>query len=408
MSGCWWCRQAWQFGRPSGGRIAARLLLERDARARAARLRVAAQDAAVQRLRPSRRRMRTLILGPGGRLRWRSVPAPAPPGPFGAIVHPLAIATCDMDRPLALGGTPFPVPLAFGHECVAEVLSVGSEVTTVGPGQRVVVPFQISCGSCQACRTGRSANCVAVPPLSMYGFGLAGGHWGGAFADELAVPFADGMLVALPESVAPAVAASVADNVSDAYRHVGPHLQRVLARGEEPRVIVLGGQSKRTLFTASVPLYAGLIAKALGAGEVLLIDGRDHVRQHAARLGLNALAPSEAKSLRPASLVADVSATAGGLRRAIDLTAPDGICSSSGTLHPKAAIPTALMFGRNATLTIGRTHARAVIPQVLALMTEGRLPLQLVTTLTGSVQDAPVLLREHALGHSTKTILEAT
>lgn len=289
MSGCWWCRQAWQFGRPSSGPVAARLLLERDAGARAARLGAAARDAAGQRLRPSRRRMRSLILGRGGRLSWRSVPAPAPPGPFGAIVHPLAVATCDMDRPIALGATPFPVPMAFGHECVAEVLSVGSEVTTARPGQRVVVPFQISCGSCHACRTGRTANCLALPPLSMYGFGVAGGHWGGALADELAVPFADGMLVALPESIEPAVAASVADNVSDAYRHVGPHLPRLLARGAESRVIVLGGQSKRTLFTASVPLYTGLIAKALGAAEILLIDARDHVRQHAAKLGLNAV-----------------------------------------------------------------------------------------------------------------------
>jgi alcohol dehydrogenase len=242
----------------------------------------------------------------------------------------------------------------------------------------------------------------------MYGFGVTGGHWGGAFADELAVPYADGMLVALPESIEPAVAASVADNVSDAYRHVGPHLPRLLARGEESRMIVLGGQSKTTLFTASVPLYAGLIAKAIGGAEVFLIDARDHVRQHAARLGLNAVAPSEAKSLRPAPLVADVSATASGLRRAIDLTAPDGICSSSGMLDSRAAIPTALMFGRNATLTIGRTHARAVIPEVLALMVDGGLQPELVTTLTGVIDDAPALLAEHVAGPSTKTILCAT
>jgi D-arabinose 1-dehydrogenase-like Zn-dependent alcohol dehydrogenase len=105
---------------------------------------------------------------------------------------------------LALGGTPFLLPLHFGHECVAEVLSVGERVATVKPGDRVVVPFQISCGSCGACRAGLTANCEAVPPVSMYGFGVGGGHWGGAVSDELAVPYADGMLVPLPSGVQPA------------------------------------------------------------------------------------------------------------------------------------------------------------------------------------------------------------
>ena len=85
---------------------------------------------------------------------------------------------------MGLGATPFLTPLHFGHECVAEVLSVGSEVTECRPGQRVVVPFQISCGACAACSAGRTGNCHTVPPISMYGFGVAGGHWGGAVAES--------------------------------------------------------------------------------------------------------------------------------------------------------------------------------------------------------------------------------
>jgi alcohol dehydrogenase len=108
---------------------------------------------------------------------------------------PLPVATCDLDRPLALGATPFPLPLRFGHECVAEVLSVGDQVARLRPGQRVVVPFQISCGSCSPCQAGHTGNCASVPPISMYGFGVAGGHWGGALSDQLAVPYADAMLV---------------------------------------------------------------------------------------------------------------------------------------------------------------------------------------------------------------------
>ena len=124
------------------------------------------------------------------------------PGPLGAIVRPPAIATCDMDRLIALGATPFLPPLSFGHECVAEVLAVGSDVASVRPGQRVVVPFQISCGACPPCLAGQTANCEAVLPLFDVRLRPSGGHRA-APADELAVPFADGMLVRLPDGLDP-------------------------------------------------------------------------------------------------------------------------------------------------------------------------------------------------------------
>jgi alcohol dehydrogenase len=349
--------------------------------------------------------MRALVLRPGGRLTWKSLPAPPPPGPLAAVVRPLAVATCDMDRPIALGATPFLAPLAFGHECVAEVLTVGGDVEHVAPGDRVVVPFQINCGTCPPCAAGLTGSCLSVPPASMYGFGISGGHWGGAVADELAVPFADAMLVPLPDSVDPVAAASVADNVSDAYRHVGPYLPDLLARDPSAGVLVVGAKTTRHPFTASVSLYAGLIAQALGALDVALIDARLEVRRQAEALGLTAVTPSRARSARPAALVADVSATPAGLRLALELTAPDGLCSSSGTLHATARIPTLLMYGRNVTLKIARAHARVLIPEVLALMTAGRLQPERVTTVVAGLDDAPQALTDHVRGAQTKTIV---
>jgi alcohol dehydrogenase len=380
-------------------------MFEREAEQRVRRLRAAFADATRQRVRPSRSRMRALTLMPGGQLRWRSVPAPPSPGPLGAVVRPLAVATCDLDRPMGLGATPFLTPLQFGHECVAEVLTVGSEVTRCRPGQRVVVPFQISCGACAACSAGRTGNCETVPPIAMYGFGVAGGHWGGAVADELAVPYADAMLVALPDGIEPAAAASVADNVPDGYRHVVPHLPGLLAAGHPPRMIVVGAQSKRHLLTASVGLYAGVVARAFGAREVTVIDARTDVRAQAEGLGLAAVSPKQARGLAPAPLVADVSATPAGLRRALALTAPDGICSSAGSLHAFSRIPTAAMFGRNATLIVARSHARALIPGVLALIAERKLAPEQVTTVIAPMDDAAAALNDHLRGGSTKTVV---
>lgn len=406
MSATWWIRQARALADPAGP-VAARVLLERDAGTRVKRLRSAVVDASQQRRRPSREKMRALVLRPGGSLVWRSVPTPGPPAPGAAVVRPLAMATCDMDRPIALGATPFLAPMRFGHECVAEVLATGADVSTVRPGQRVVVPFQINCGGCIACRAGNTANCSTVPPISMYGFGIGGGHWGGAIADELAVPYADAMLVPLPAGIEPASAASVADNVTDGYRHIGPHLSGMLEQNPETRVVIVGGMAPRHLFTASVPLYVGLIAKALGAEDVVLVDARRAIRHEAHRLGFAAVTPDKAAKLPPAPLVADISATPAGLRLAIALTAADGVCSSSGSLHATSRVPSALMFGRNVSLFIGRTHARAHIPDVLDLMATGRLRPETVTTAVASFDEAPRALAEHMQGRSTKTVLTA-
>jgi alcohol dehydrogenase len=386
-------------------RLASRVSLERNAGQRRDRLAGAARDRVAQRLRPTRPKMRALAVAPGGRFRWQAAAEPPLPGPHGALVHPIALATCDLDRALALGATPFPLPLHFGHECVAEVVRVGDEVARVRPGDRVVVPFQISCGACAPCRAGLTANCAAVPPISMYGFGVGGGHWGGACSDVLAVPFADAMLVPLPEGVEPAHAASVSDNVCDAYRHVAPHLPALLERGAQPTVVVVAGVSKRSLLSASLALYTGLIAQALGAQEVFLADARAGVRAHAERLGITALEPSGLRGLSPAPLAVDASGHPRGLAAALRLTAEDGVCTSSGGLHASARIPTGLMYGRNVTYHVGRTHAHTLIPGVLDLMAAGRLAPERVTTHLGEIDAAPAAIRAHTLGDATKTIL---
>jgi hypothetical protein len=61
-------------------------------------------------------------------------------GPPGANVRPLAMATRDLDRPLMLGATPFPLPLPLGHDCVAKVIAVGGDVRYAGD-RRSLQPF---------------------------------------------------------------------------------------------------------------------------------------------------------------------------------------------------------------------------------------------------------------------------
>jgi alcohol dehydrogenase len=399
-----WLRHYAGFLSP-GAAAAMPVMLERDNQERLHRLAATIGDGARQRVRPTRPRMRALIAAPGGRLRWRDVPAPPPPGPLGAVVHPIATSTCDLDCPLALGATQLALPLHLGHECVADVLAVGERVTTVKVGDRVVVPFQINCGVCEPCRAGRTGSCTGVPPISMYGMGLAAGHWGGAFSDQLAVPYADAMLVALPDGIDPIAAASVADNVCDAYRHIAPHLPPLLQNDPAAEVLIIAATTPKSLFTASLPLYTGLIARAYGARNVTLADVRPGIREHAQRLGLDAVHPRELRRRPPAPLVADVNANAG---LALANTAPDGICSSSGGLHRSSSIPLLRMYVRNATFYVGRTHARALIPEVLDLMVDGRLHPEAIPMNVAPLDNATGALREHFLSReSVKTVLTA-
>jgi alcohol dehydrogenase len=384
---------------------AAPVLLERDRVQRLRQLGTTVGDRAGQRVRRTRPRMRSLQVAPGASLRWRDVPAPAPPGPDGAVVHPIACSTCDVDCGIALGAGPFPLPLHLGHECVAEVLAVGERVRTVRPCDRVIVPFQINCGACPDCRAGRTGSCTGVPPASMYGMSLVGGLWGGAFADQLPVPFADAMLVALPAGIDPVAAASVADNVCDAYRHIAPHLPALLEQDPDAEVLILAALDQRTPFGASTPLYAGLIARAFGARNVSLVDARAAVRAHAERLDLHALKPRELRRRAPAPLVVD--ATVSDLGVALSHTAADGICSSLGGFHRSTSVPLVRMYVRNATLHIGRTHTRHLIPKVLELMLDDRLHPESVITSVGALDDAPRVLREQFLGGGVKTVLTA-
>src|SRR3954464_3573603 len=169
--------------------------------------------------------MRALTYVGPDTLEWHEPPEPRIESDTEAVVRHVAVATCDLDDLIVAGHAPFPPPFALGHEGVAEVLEVGDGVSSVRPGDRVLVPFQVSCGTCGACRAGRTGNCEGVPMAMTYGFGFGSEmtRYGGFLSDAVRVPFADAMLVPLPPGIAPEVAAGASDNITDAYRTVaGP------------------------------------------------------------------------------------------------------------------------------------------------------------------------------------------
>lgn len=323
--------------------------------------------------------MRQLVLSAPGTAVWSEVPQPSLTGEGDALVRPLAVATCDLDTAVNAGAFALRLPYALGHEFVAEVVEVADGVATVRPGDVVAVPFQISCGACARCRRGQTADCTTVPVRSMYGLGALGGDWGAAMSDLVRVPYADAMLVALPAGVAPGAVASL-DNLPDAWRTVGPHVNE-----RDNRVLVVGG--------LSIGLYAVAIARALGA-HVTYVDAAPTRLAVAERLGATVVERGvQLRDRFPVTVSTD--ATADGLRLALAATEPGGVCTDTGIFPGDVALPLGVMYTTGITFVTGRVAARHDIPAVLDLIAAGRLDPSVVTASTAGWEDAPQAWSAH-------------
>ncbi len=334
--------------------------------------------------------MRSLIyVGPGD-LQWREVAAPRLAGDGEAIVRPVVVATCDLDAMIVSGASPFPAPFALGHEGVAEVLEVGDGVRTVKAGDRVLVPFQISCGTCGACRAGRTGSCETVPGAPTYGFGFgeAATRWGGFLADAVHVPYADAMLVPLPDGLAPELAAGASDNITDAHRAVAP----ALAARPGAAVLVCGGA-----MSGSIGLYVVAHAMALGSEDVLYVDPDAGRRAIAGGYGARTLDHFPERADRRFPISVDASATRKGLALALGSLDRDGVCTSTAIYFDADAIPPfplLSMYVMNTTFVTGRIHARRDAPAVLDLIATGMLDVAPVTTRLVPFDDAADALGE--------------
>ena len=151
-------------------------------------------------------------------LAWEEAPTPKLAHATDAIVRPLAVAACDLDRAIVAGRSPFPGRFMLGHEFTAEVIEVGAEVQSLCVGDVVLASFQPSCGTCSHCARHHSSVCSTVPNGTMYGIGATGGDWDGALADALRVPWADYNLARLRNPEDYARVASASDNLADGLR----------------------------------------------------------------------------------------------------------------------------------------------------------------------------------------------
>ena len=319
-------------------------------------------------------------------LEWRDVPDPRLEGRGDALVRSVAVASCDLDGSIVRGQAPFPGPFPLGHDFVAEILELAPDVEGFSVGDLAIVAGQICCGECARCLRGRTGDCTAVPPVSMYGLGSVGGEWGGAMSDVVRVPFASGMLVHVPANLTPLDVTSVGDNVADAWRAIAPHLKQLPGAP----VLVVGGAGG-----GSIGLYTVAIACALGSGYVEYVDHDPSRLEVAARLGAQ-LVEGWPERLGPYPITVDASADRRGLGCAIKSTEGGGVCVSTGIHYgDDTPMPLQQMYMTGITFMTSRAHVRSLIPNVLDLVTNDRLRPAEIVSEVANWDDAPDAFRTY-------------
>jgi glutathione-independent formaldehyde dehydrogenase len=169
--------------------------------------------------------------------------------------------------------------MVFGHENLGIVEEVGDAVVSLRKGDRVVVPFNISCGFCKNCVAGFTAFCLTVNP------GTAGGAYGyvnmgpyrGGQAEFLRVPFADFNCLKLPEGKAHENDFALLSDIFPTGYH-GTELAEVSP-----------GESVAVYGAGPVGLLAAYSAMIRGASEVFVVDRIPERLDKAVEIGATAI-----------------------------------------------------------------------------------------------------------------------
>lgn len=185
--------------------------------------------------------------------------------PTDVLVRITATNICGSDLHMYEGRTDFETGRTFGHENMGEVIEVGDGVDKVKVGERVVLPFNISCGFCKNCERGFTNYCLTTQPDpaaagAAYGF-AAMGPWAGGQAEMLRVPYGDHNCLRLGED------AQEKENdyvmLSDIFP-TGYHATEMAGVVPGDSVVIYGA--------GPVGLMAALSATIKGAAKVMVVD----------------------------------------------------------------------------------------------------------------------------------------
>lgn len=328
--------------------------------------------------------MRATVFHAPGDVRVENVPDPGIERPTDAVVRVMYACICGSDLWFYRGiNANWQPGWRTGHEFMGVVDAVGSEVTTVKPGDVVLAPFSFSDDTCEYCRKGVHTSCEN------------GGYWGGDENDggqgeAVRVPLADGTLVVVPPEVAGDAGLLRAAVPLTDVMSTGHHAAVAAGVGPGSTVAVVGD--------GAVGLCAVLAAKRLGAERVFALGHHEDRLAIAKRFGATDLVTARGEE----AVAAVVDATRGGaecvlecvgaqssMDLAINVARPGGVVGYVGVPAQVEAIDVRTMFSNNVALHGGVAPARAYIPELLRDVAAGTLDPSPVLDLEVTLDEVP-------------------
>ncbi|MCW9044195.1 MAG: alcohol dehydrogenase catalytic domain-containing protein [Pseudopelagicola sp.] len=309
-----------------------------------------------------------------------NVPDPTPMA-GGVVLRVLACGVCRSDWHSWTGADADVVlPIVPGHEYCGEVVAVGAGVTRWAVGDRVIAPFILACGHCGDCASGHQTICADQV--------LPGFTCDGAFAEYVAVAHADANLTALPQSMAPEIAAALGCRVTTAWQAlVG---RAALQPGEWLAVIGGGG----------VGVSALMLGRALGA-RVVVVDVVDDKLTYATQMGADAVV--NAAQTDAAEAIREI--TGGGAHVAIEALGVEATTTTAMRCLRKLGrmVQVGMPAGAHATMTLPMDVLYSGQLQVMGTrgMPSWRYPSLLNLLSGGHVDLAPLVTRRIALSQAS-------
>jgi alcohol dehydrogenase len=316
--------------------------------------------------------MKALVYhGPGER-GWDTVDDPTIIDPTDAIVRIDTSTICGSDLHILKGDVPETMPgTILGHEAVGTVVDIGAAVSTIAPGDRVLLSCVSACGRCRYCKEARYGQCLG-------GGGWIFGHTINGLQAELArVPFADNSVYKFPAALGDEQVLFLADILPTAFE-VGV-LNGMVSPGDVVAIVGAG----------PVGLSAILTAKLYTPGRIVAIDLADSRLESALRFGADITINNGRED--PLTLImemtdglgADVALEAVGVPQtfelATDLIRPGGRVANIGVHGRSATLHLEKLWTRDVTITTGLVDTFS-IPQLLRLVVDGRLDPSLFAT----------------------------
>lgn len=223
--------------------------------------------------------MKALVWRGVGKIALEDVSEPTIENPTDAIIKITASSICGTDLHMVRGTlAPMKAGTILGHEAVGIVEQAGEGVKNFKIGDRVVVCSTIACGECIYCKAGEFASCDVSNPVgpeigaAFFGGPEPTGAFNGLQAEKARIPFADTVLIKLPDSISDDDAILCSDIFPTGY--MGADIADV-KEGDSVAVFGCGPVGLMTLASA----------KLMGAKQIIGIDTIPDRLEQAAKLG---------------------------------------------------------------------------------------------------------------------------